>query len=77
MIKWIIHWYQKFTFHNVFSFQKWFTCKICWSDAVRLGNTDTSNTSNIDTSNNTDRNGVNKQNTHTQTLRERGWKKVN
>ena len=27
MIKWIIHWYQKFTFHNVFSFQKLFTCK--------------------------------------------------
>ena len=27
MIKWIIHWYQKFTFHNVFPFQKLFTCK--------------------------------------------------
>ena len=26
-IKWIIHWYQKFTFHNAFSFQKLFTCK--------------------------------------------------
>ena len=25
MIKWI--WYQKFTFHNVFSFQQFFTCK--------------------------------------------------
>ena len=25
--KWIIHWYQKFTFHNVFSFQNLFTCK--------------------------------------------------
>ena len=41
MIKWIIHWYQKFTFHNVFSFQKLFTCKsciyICWLDAIRLG----------------------------------------
>ena len=39
MIKWIIQWYQKFTFHNVFSFQKVFTCKllICWLDAIRLG----------------------------------------
>ena len=27
MIKWIIHWYRKFTFHNVFPFQKLFTCK--------------------------------------------------
>ena len=27
IIKWIIHWCQKFTFHNVFSFQKLFTCK--------------------------------------------------
>ena len=38
MIKWIIQWYQKFTFHNVFSFQKVFTCKllICWLDAMRL-----------------------------------------
>ena len=26
-IEWIIHWYQKFTFHNVFSFQKLLTCK--------------------------------------------------
>ena len=24
---WIIHWYQKFTFHNVFSVQTLFTCK--------------------------------------------------
>ena len=24
--EWIIHWYQKYTFHNVFSFQKLFTC---------------------------------------------------
>ena len=39
MIKWIIHWYQKFTFHNVFSFQKLFACKkwyIYWLDAIRL-----------------------------------------
>ena len=27
MIRWIIHWYQKFTFHSVFSFQKVFICK--------------------------------------------------
>ena len=27
MIKWIIHWCQKFIFQNVFSFQKLFTCK--------------------------------------------------
>ena len=26
-IKWITHWYQKFTFHNVFSFQKLFISK--------------------------------------------------
>ena len=26
--EWIIHWHQKFTFHNDFSFQTWFTCKI-------------------------------------------------
>ena len=25
--EWIIHWYQKFTFYSVFSFQKLFTCK--------------------------------------------------
>ena len=59
MIKWIIQWYQKFTFHSVFSFQKVFTCKlfICWLDAIRLG-------SSCET-HNTDRNGVSKQNTHT------------
>ena len=36
--EWIIHWHQKFTFHNVFSFQRLFTCKshICWLDAIRL-----------------------------------------
>ena len=35
----IIHWYQKFTFRNVFSFQKLFTCKspIGWWDAIILG----------------------------------------
>ena len=27
MIKWITRWYQKFSFHDVFSFQKLFTCK--------------------------------------------------
>ena len=38
-IEWIIHWYQKFTFHNVFSVQKLFTGKshICWLDAIILG----------------------------------------
>ena len=57
---WIIHWYQKFTFHNVFSFQKLFTCKscICWLDTIRLGS--------FCKTNNTDRNGVNKH-THTHT----------
>ena len=39
--EWIIHWYQQFTLHNVFSVQKWFTCwsHICWLDAIyiRLG----------------------------------------
>ena len=50
--EWIYHWHQKFTFHNVFSFQKWFTCKS--KTRFFLWNT-----------NNTDRNGVNKQNTST------------
>ena len=38
-IEWIIHWDQKFTFHNVFSVQKLFICKshICWLDAIKLG----------------------------------------
>ena len=31
--EWRFHWYQKFTFHNVFSFQKLFF----WLDAMRLG----------------------------------------
>ena len=54
--KWLykctIQWYQKFTFHNVLSFQKVFTCKlfICWLNAM---------------TNNTARNGASKQNTHT------------
>ena len=36
--EWRIHWYQKFTFHNVFSFQNLFTCKshILWLNALRL-----------------------------------------
>ena len=69
-MKWIIiHWYQKFTFHNIFSFQKLFACKkgyICWLDAIRMGSACETN--------NTDINGVNKQNTHSytyRTLRER------
>ena len=52
MIKWIIQWYQKFTFHNVCSFQKVLICKL---DPIKLG-------SSCETQN---RNGVNKQNTHT------------
>ena len=62
MIKWIIQWYQKFTFHNVFSFQKLFSCKksyICWLDVIRLGS--------FGKTNNTDRNGLNNPNTHTHT----------
>ena len=62
-IEWVIHWYQKFTFHNVFSFQKSFTCKViyllirwCYKTKFFLWNT-----------NNTDRNGVNKQNIQTHT----------
>ena len=38
-IEWVICWYQKFTFHNVFAFQKSFFCRnhnICWLDSVRL-----------------------------------------
>ena len=52
LYKWTIQWYQKFTFHNVLSFQKVFTCKlfICWLNAM---------------TNNTARNGASKQNTHT------------
>ena len=58
--EWITHWYQKFTFHNVFSFQKLCACKViyllirCYESRFFLWNT-----------NNTDRNGVNKQKTHT------------
>ena len=58
--EWITHWYQKCTFHNVFSFQKLCACKViyllirCYESRFFLWNT-----------NNTDRNGVNKQKTHT------------
>ena len=31
VLHWIIHWYQKFTFHNVFSFQKLLTWRSCIS----------------------------------------------
>ena len=54
--KWLykctIQWYQKFTFHNVLSFQKVFTCIlfICWLNAM---------------TNNTARNDVSKKNKHT------------
>ena len=61
MLKWIIHWYQKFTyFYNVFSFQKLFTCKsYMWSlDAIRLGSSCETQIMLIE-------NGLNKQNTHT------------
>ena len=36
--EWIIHWYLKFIFHNVFSVQKSFNCTsyICLLDAIRL-----------------------------------------
>ena len=61
--EWIIHWHQKFTFHNVFSVQILFTCKshICWLDAIRLGSfceTQIIKTEMV---------CVNKQNTHTHT----------
>ena len=61
--EWIIHWHQKFTFHNVFSIQRLFTCKshICWLDAIRLGSfceTQIIKTEMV---------CVNKQNTHTHT----------
>ena len=36
MIKLIIHWYQKFAFHNVFYFQKLFACKNHMPVATRL-----------------------------------------
>ena len=37
--EWIIHCYRKFSFHNVFSVQKFFTCQsyLWWLDAIRLG----------------------------------------
>ena len=61
--QWIIYWYQKFTFHSIFSLQKLFYCKShhllirCYKTRFFLWNT-----------NNTDRNGINKQNTtHTYT----------
>ena len=64
-IKWlkITHWYQNFTFQNVFSVQTFFTCKIqsyiCWLDAIRLCFSCETN--------NTYTNGANNQNTHTHT----------
>ena len=70
VLHWVIHWYQKFTFHNVSSFQKLLTCKVmyllirCNITKLFLWNT-----------NNTDRNGgVNRQNTH-QTSRENNTEK--
>ena len=62
IIKWIILWYQKFTFHNVFSFQKLFTDKSDISVDYMLKTRHF-----LLIVNNTDRNGVNKQNTHTHT----------
>ena len=62
MIKWIIQWYQNFTFHNIFSVQKSIHLKIiqllirCYKTRFFLWNT-----------NNTDRNGVSKQHTHAHT----------
>ena len=38
VLHWLIHWYQKITFHNVFSFRKLLTCTkcICSLDAIIL-----------------------------------------
>ena len=62
VLHWIIHWYQKITFHNVFSFKKLLVQSVylfirCNKTKFFLRNT-----------NNTDRNGVPKQNTHTKHL---------
>ena len=59
-IEWIIHWYQKFTFYMSFLFKKYSLVKVIYllirfyKTSFFLWNT-----------NNTDRNGVNKQNTYT------------
>ena len=50
-----IHWYQKFTLHNVFPFEKLLTCRSCTKFFLR-------------NTNYTDRNGVDKQKTHTKHL---------
>ena len=74
LIEWIIgsvlHWINNlliskiyFTFHDVFAFQKLLTWYICWLDSIRLSfSYETKNT---------ERYGVNKQNTRHQLLRER------
>ena len=78
-IEWIIQWYQKFTFHNVFFFKNCSLVKVIhmlirwYKTRFFLWNT-----------NNTDRNGVIKENTHTHThtpntlntLRERTLERV-
>ena len=59
MIKWIILWYQKVTFNNVFSFQEVLIIHLlirCYKTRFFLWNT-----------NNNDRNGVSKENKHTHT----------
>ena len=62
VLHWIIHWYQKITFHNVFSFKKLLVQSVylfirCNKTKFFLRNT-----------NNTDKNSVNQQNTHTKHL---------
>ena len=64
MIKRIILWYQKFTFHNVFSFQEVLIIHLlirCYKTRFFLWNT-----------NNNDRNGLSKENKYThQTLKKK------
>ena len=54
----MICWYHRFSLHNVFVFWKLLSFKrlVCWLDSVIVGS--------FCETNNTDRNGVNKQNTH-------------
>ena len=56
----IIFWYQKFTFHNIFAFQKLLTCKVIYL-LIRYNKTKFC----LCDVKNSDRCGINKQYTHT------------
>ena len=56
------HWYQKFTFHSILSFQKLLICR-SWNLLIRCSKTEFF----LQNTNNADRIGVNIHNTNTKT----------